>query len=450
MRRLYGVLLALALVLVNSCGGGSSSVSDSAKTTATTTPSVAAVTKSTGAFGGLMVNDQGEALMPLVSRDVSGTATGITGALWTDASGASVMVYLDDNGLPEKTVMGDFIILFSSWDTTAQTVDVAVIYAPTGLIQVFKGVTVDPQTLGTDIAAPLKLMDASKATCFPACDSDTANLAALIKLAALGVSVGGCGVGVAVSWGALALPCAGVIVSTAALVVDDEVWLNSLEKTSSVLTAIDAFKCTLGDAEGCVGAALEIGGSMVAATDTTLSDNSTHVTDANIFLQDPSAGSLSGDVVSGASPTGCVLSSSYECTEGSFLPCFTGGTKTCGSDCKWGACPATGSGDVATFDGTYTGGYSGSCTAFLTSGSVSGDATLVVSNGAITVSSDGGSGTGTVNSQGGSSFGAGGGGGISYSFTGTFSVSGSSGSASGTWTSSGSSTSCSGSWSVAR
>lgn len=450
MRRLYGVLLVLALVLVSSCGGGSSGVSDSATTKATTTPSVAAVTKSTGAFGGLMVNDQGEALMPLVSRDVSGTATGITGALWSDASGASVTVYLDDNGLPEKTVMGDFIILFSSWDATAQTVDVAVVYAPTGLIQVFKGVTVDPQTLGTDTAAPLKSMDASKATCFPACDSDTANLAALIKLAGLGVSVGGCGVGIAVSWGALALPCAGVIVSTATLVVDDEVWLNSLEKTSSVLTAIDAFKCTLGDAEGCVGAALEIGGSMVAATDTTLSDNGTHVTDANIFLQDPSAGSLSGDVVSGTTPTGCVLSSSYECTEGSFLPCFTGGTKTCGSDCKWGACPASSSGDVATFDGTYTGGYSGSCTAFLTSGSVSGDATLVVSNGSITVSSDGGSGTGTVNAQGGSSFGAGGSGSVSYSFSGTFSVSGSSGSASGTWTSSGSGTSCSGSWSAAR
>lgn len=450
MGRVCVVLAALVLTLVGGCGGSSGGSSDGTTTAAATTPSVAAVTKSTGAFGGLMVNDQGEALMPLVSRDVSGTATGITGALWTDASGASVVVYFDDNGLPEKTVMGDFIFLFSNWDTAAQTVDVAVIYPPTGFIQVFKGVAVDPQTLGTDIAASLKSLNGGKSTCFPACDSDTANLAALIKLAGLGVSVGGCGVGIAVSWGALALPCAGVIVSTATLVVDDEVWLNNLEKTSSVLTAIDAFKCTLGDAEGCVGAALEIGGSMVAATDTTLSDNSTHVTDANVFLQDPSAGSLSGNVVSGTTPTGCVLSSSYECTEGSFLPCFTGGTKTCGSDCKWGACPATSSGDVATFDGTYTGGYSGSCTAFLISGSVSGGATLVVSNGSITVSSDGGSGTGTVNSQGGSSFGAGGGGGISYAFTGTFSVSGSGGSASGTWTSSGSGTSCSGSWSVAR
>lgn len=442
------VLLGIILVLVSSCGGSSSS--DSGSTPTTTTPSVAAVTKSTGAFGGLMVNDQGEALMPLVSRDVNGVATGITGALWTDASGASVVVYFDSNGLPEKTVMGDFIILFSNWDTTAQTVDVAVIYPPTLLIQVFKGVTVDPQTLGTDVAAPFKSISGGKSTCFPACDSDAANLAALIKLAGLGISVGGCGVGIAVSWGALALPCAAVIVSTATLAVGDEEWIHNLEKTSEVLTAVEAFKCTLGNAESCVTAVLEVGGTMVASTDTTLEDNSTHVTDANIFLQDPNAGSLSGDVVSGTTPTGCVLSSSYECTEGSFLPCFTGGTKTCGSDCKWGACPASSNDDVSTFDGTYTGGYSGSCTAFQISGSVSGDATLVVSNGAITVSSDGGSGTGTVNSQGGSSFGAGGGGSVSYSFTGTFSVSGSSGSASGTWTSSGSDTSCSGSWSVAR
>lgn len=449
MSRQLVMLFAAVLLVVTSCGGsGGGGTSDGSSTT--TTPSVAAVTKGVGAFGALMVNDQGEALMPLVSRSSSGTITGITGALWSDSSGGSLTVYLGSDGLPTKTVLGDFILLFTDWDTTALTVNVAVIYSPTNFIQVFKGVTVDPQGLGSDVAAPFKAISTGKATCFPACESDTANLAALIKLAGLAVSVGGCGVGIAVSWGALALPCAGVIVSTATLVVGDEIWLGHLEKTSNVLTAIEAFKCTLGDAEGCVGAALEVGGSMVAATDTTLSDNSTHVTNANIFLQDPNSGSLSGDVVSGTTPTGCVLSSSYECTEGSFLPCFTGGTKTCGSDCKWGSCPASSSGDVSTFDGTYTGGYSGSCTTSVGSAPVSGDATLVVNDGSIAVSSDGGSGSGTVNSQGGSSFGAGGGGDTSYSFTGTFSVSGSSGSASGTWTASGSGISCSGSWSVAR
>ncbi len=441
LKRALALLVLCVFPFGFSCGGGGSS-----DATPSASPSVIAVSKSTGQFGGLMLNDQNEALMPIVSRNVSDTVTGIIGAAITDTSGSTTVVYLGDNGLPAQVVRGDYIFTFSNWDTTAQTVDIAVIYGPTSFIQAFKGVSVSTRGLGTDLTAPLK--SASKATCFPACDSDTANLAQLIKLAALGISVGTCGIATVTSLGAMALPCASVIVTTASLVIGDETWLNNLEKASAYFAADSLFHCVTGPAD-CVAAVLEVGGSLVAGTDKTINDNSDHVTTADTFVNDPAT--TNGEIEAGGSnPTGCVLSSAYECTEGAFLPCFTGGTKTCGSDCKWGSCPASGSGTVATFDGTYGGSYSGSCATSQGNAPVSGNVTLVVTNGSIAVSSGGGSGSGTVNAQGGSSFGAGGGGDVTYSFTGNFSVSGNNGSAVGSWGATGSDAVCNGTWNANR
>ena len=78
MRKIIKCVVVFAIIFCSfiSCGGSGGS------STAPTTPTVAAVTKSSGMFGGLMVSDQGETFMPMVSRDSSGNATGITGAVW--------------------------------------------------------------------------------------------------------------------------------------------------------------------------------------------------------------------------------------------------------------------------------------------------------------------------------------------------------------------------------
>jgi uncharacterized membrane protein YgcG len=299
-----------------------------------------------------MVNKAGETLLPMVTPD-RGT---IAGAIWkSEASGgASVVVYLDANGLPTKTIFGDFILLFSNWNIAARTVDIAEIYGPNGYIQVFKGASI-PLNVTLPSASTGSAMVA-KSTCFPACDSDAKNLAELLKFAGLGLSVGACGVATTVSLGAMALPCAGVIVTTAIAVVDNETWLNNLGDVGDILSKIDYFQCALGDAGACLSSALDVGSNVLSdasAIDTTYAPLDSIADNA---LVDPAQ--VSGVVEPGSGlPT--VPSGAYECTPGgsmSFEPCLSGGVRTCQPDYTWSACPDNPTGDVVDTDGGDTGG----------------------------------------------------------------------------------------------
>lgn len=345
----------------------------SSSTTGATIAKVAAVARSTGTFGALMVNDEGEMLLPLVDKDPITGKKQLSGALWSDATGGNVAVYFDSKGLPTKTVWGDYVLLFSNWDTVKGTVDIANVFAPNGYIKLFKSVQVNPQDMQKWNAAATASSSGSsvtttttKATCFPACDSDTKNLAELIKFGALGISVGACGVATTVSLGAMALPCAGLIISTASVVMSDETWLNNTEKTSGILTGIDAFKCALGSAESCISAALDVSSKTIEGIDTMLADDSGLITTADTFLTAPT---MSTGVAQQGSGT-LTCASAYQCTPGAYMPCYPEGVKQCGSSCTWGACPAK----VSTvITGGSTGGSSGStkdCTCYCDTGAV--------------------------------------------------------------------------------
>ena len=295
---------------------------------------VAAVLQSTGSFGALMVGEDGEMLLPIVDRDASGNATKITGALWiNNVSGTSVVVYLGDDGKPMKAVMGNYILLFSNWSADGNTADIAKIYTPTNYIEVFKR-----RSVNANLAANRSVSPAiAAATCFPACDTDTKNLAELLKIAGLGISVGACGVATTVSLGAMALPCAAVIVTTASLVVGNETWLGNLERAGDILGAVDVFQCVLLDPVACISAAIDMSSRTFGLLDLTLDGNSGLVTTANIFLSNPSQ--PSGVVQQGGGLPSCP--GIYECTPGgamSYLPCYPEGVRQCGASCTWGPC----------------------------------------------------------------------------------------------------------------
>lgn len=314
-----------------------------------TASDVAAVLQSTGPFGAFMVDKNGEMLLPLVDRDASGNATKITGALYTNnVSGTSAVVYLGDDGMPTKTVMGDYILLFSNWSADGKTVDIAKIYTPTNYIEVFKGVSVNASSaafqsvsVATKVASNRNSIS-TKATCFPVCDTNTKNLAELLKIAGLGISLGTCGIATTVSLGAMALPCIGVIVSTASLVVGNETWLGNLESTERILGTVDVFQCALLpvllDPVPCYSVALDLSSRTLNLLDKTLDENSGLVTTANIFLSDPSQ--PSGVVQQGGGLPSCP-DDTYECTPGgamSYLPCYPDGVRQCGASCTWGPC----------------------------------------------------------------------------------------------------------------
>jgi len=300
---------------------------------------VAAVPQASGKFGALMVSTEGQMLLPIVSRD--GDNDRIVGAMFRDASGTSVTLFLDSvTGLPSKTVLGDFVLLFSNWDTIGKKVDIARIYAPTGYIEIFRDVKLDPGSLGSasspgEPAPSLPGELSSSLTCFPACESDEKNFRELLKVAGLGLSIGGCGVATAISWGAMALPCAGLLVSTATMVVGDEEWLGNLEEMGNILGAVQVFQCGMGGAESCVAVAVDLAGNSLDLDSKTVEQDDGLIFTAQAALDNPEA---PAGIVQGTAPT-CL--DHYECTPGAYMPCYPEGVKQCNQDCTWSSCPST-------------------------------------------------------------------------------------------------------------
>ena len=349
-------ILLLAFVLAScgsSSGGGSSS--NSGGGSSTTIPSKAAALQGSGPFGAIMVAKTGEVLLPMVSSDRST----ITGAIWNSETGGTATVFLDPTThLPTKTILGDFIFLFSNWNTTAGTVDIAEIYGPNKYIQLFKGASIPSSTIAN---ANLSSKDmASKSTCFPACDSDAKNLSELLKFAGLGISIGACGVATTVSLGAMALPCAGVIVTTAIAVVDTDTWLQNLDNADAILASIDAAQCASLDVESCISTIL--GGLSKLFDDANTVDTTYAPVEAtaDTALTDPAQPS---EVLPGGGALPIAAATTYECDpNGAMLyePCLTGGTKTCQSNFTYSACPNAPSTSSSSGSGSSGSGSSGS------------------------------------------------------------------------------------------
>jgi uncharacterized membrane protein YgcG len=346
----------------------------------TSTPNLpfAAVSQSSGPFGALMVNDNHETLLPMVSRDASGNATGITGALWTSAAG-SVAVFVDDNGLPKQTVMGDVILLFSNWNTTANTVDIAAVYAPNSYVVVVKGVRVD--TMGVSLntlsfrpsfEAPRSSSLSLQSTCFPACGSNTENLAVLLKVAGLAIEIGACGAATAAIAAApvtallvaeLVVPCTGAIINTVTVVTGSEEWLGNAKNVDFILSLAD---CTLPAPGGCIGAALDFGSKVTDLVAKLLSDDGAQISTGKAFLTNPAQATGVGQ--QGSGPPMCPMA--YECTPGKYMPCYPDGVKQCSAGCLWSSCPSsTTSGNSSGSSTGSSGGSSGTSSGGGSSGS---------------------------------------------------------------------------------
>jgi hypothetical protein len=324
-------------------GGGSSSGSDSGgggENTAET--DVAAIWTSNDTFGALMVHKNGEMLIPITEGSGPGEVTRLIGAMWIDVSGSSVIVYLDNDGFPTEAIVGDFILRYSNWDTTAQTVDIALIYTPSGYIEIFKGASVDMTgiNLPFDVTAVTAAI-AGNAICFPTCENSLQNLSQLLSITGAAITVGACGVATTVSLGAAAIPCTGLIISTAGLIVPDDWWLNDPEVLGNTLTVNEAFSCATGGVIECSSAALSLCGRVVDLANESQNNSSDMINAADLFLQDDNV--FSGVAQAGDGLPSCTLS--YECTPGSYMPCYPDGVKQCLSECSWGSCNATSCGD---------------------------------------------------------------------------------------------------------
>ncbi|MBP7381622.1 hypothetical protein KBA39_04410 [Myxococcota bacterium] len=293
---------------------------------------LAAVSLDDETFGAMLVSSDGEQLLPVVARNDSLEPTAVTGAVWMDGNGSSIVVDLDPGtGLPSKVVLGDYIILFANWNQDGTVADVARIYGPTEYIEILRGVQVREPEPQVETEAGVV---ASAATCLPNCPSKERTQAELLKVAGLGLSIATCGLATAASWGAMLLPCSGVVVSSAKMLTPEESWLNApLERADKLLSGIDILQCITGDVSGCVSAALNRASSERQKAADREEAYQNLVQAANDRL-------MNGEIQSGYQEGGqpaCI--DYYACTPGLTLNCIEGGTKTCQEDCTWGKCP---------------------------------------------------------------------------------------------------------------
>jgi hypothetical protein len=290
---------------------------------------VAAMPVDEGAFGSLAVDDDGNRLMTMVARDGEGRATEVTGALWMNARGESLMVSLDPvTNLPDRMVVGGFVLLFSDWRWHGDwgLADVARIHVASGFIDVHRDVVMgDPPTHPRSIQSAL--------TCFPACSTDDQNFSELLKIAGLGISIGACGVATGISWGAAAIPCAGLVVSSAKMVVSDEKWLGWMDKVGPLLLGIDILGCIGGNYADCIQVQLSLASDDLDEHVQTMNEAEPFIGIATAWLDTPG---LPEGVVQGEEP-GCI--DQYQCEPGHFLPCYPEGVRECLADCTWGPCP---------------------------------------------------------------------------------------------------------------
>ena len=331
-------LMMMFLMVIGGCSsGGGDEVGSNTPTKEST---VVAVSQKSGPFGAIMVSKDGEMLLPIVDRDASGKLTKITGALYVNnVTGERVFVYLDINGRPTKTVIGDYILLYSNWSASGKTVDIVKIYTPTNYIEIFKGVSINAESAKAIFKGPSII---NKASCFPGlCATETEDLAALLRIAALGINIGVCGTATVATFGiGTIFACSSLIVTTANLVMGDEKWLGNNPLFESILFGGDVFACLRipPDPPACVTAYLETSAAFVDLSNAFVHENSENITAAEISFSNPNQ--LSGVVQQGGGLPS-VPSGQYQCTPGGamhYVPCLYQGVRECQSNYKYGPC----------------------------------------------------------------------------------------------------------------
>ena len=178
------------------------------------------------------------------------------------------------------------------------------------------------------------------ATCFPPyCDTEIQNLAAILKIAGLGVSLASC-LGAVSSAGTLTpliIPCTGYVVSIATFLMGDETWLG-LKGLEAGFSANDGLECLGGKILSCVSNILYVGSELLDKYDEISNKEKSY--DIMSAFNDLYAGNSSGIVQLG-NGTPPVLPPKYECIPGGSMhwePCLLEGARECQPDYTYGPC----------------------------------------------------------------------------------------------------------------
>jgi hypothetical protein len=258
--------------------------------------------------------------------------------------------YFDNDGRPAKAFMGDFIILYSNWSADNKTVDIAIIYTSTDYIEITRGVKVNTNSTMKNSSAFLQNFsqlttnlsnDTSRqlATCFPGCNTPTKTLAAILKIAGLGISLSSC-LGAALSSAGtltpLIIPCSGLVVSTATFLMGDESWLG-LQGLEAGFSANDGFECLGGNIWSCVSYISYVGSELLDKYNEISNKEKSY----DIMAAYNALYAGNNGIVQLGNGTPPVLPPKYECIPGGsmdWVPCLLGGARKCQPDYTYGPC----------------------------------------------------------------------------------------------------------------
>lgn len=237
----------------------------------------------------LAVHENGEQLVAMTETDSSGNITAVTGAVWFSPDGDSFVVQNGKDGLPEKIITGNFMIILSNY--TSNTVDVAVV-SSTGEIELVKNTPVNPDELlelrslhsqATNADGSVKLASLASPIL-----SNSKSLSRTLRLASFTISVAGCVVAgifsTALTFGAalavLAIPCGSAIVSGVQLLTEkeDDVALSSTSK------ALGAIACATGGADDCVALILDTTADVVSVAEEEVADREATIERAKLSI----------------------------------------------------------------------------------------------------------------------------------------------------------------------
>jgi hypothetical protein len=243
--------------------------------TFTSTYGIAASFTDDSNYGAIAVHQNGERLVAMTDTDASGILRKVTGAVWLSPHDDAFVVYNGVDGLPERAVFGDYIILFLNY--SANSVDVALI-SPDGLIEVTNDVQVDPEHLSQLQARRSSVGVLASPSNIPY-QGDGLTLVSTLRLAALAVSVASCVTAVILSAG-IALPCAAAVVSAAILLLpEDNVALSATSKS------LGTIGCGVLDTGSCISLALDVTADVASLSDQTLESRETAINRTEFSLE---------------------------------------------------------------------------------------------------------------------------------------------------------------------
>jgi hypothetical protein len=86
----------------------------------------------------------GEKLISMTETDSQGNITNVKGAIWVSPDDEVIVVYLNEDGLPDRLIVQEYVFLFSNY--SGSTVDIAII-SPSGSISVSRNVSIELEKL---------------------------------------------------------------------------------------------------------------------------------------------------------------------------------------------------------------------------------------------------------------------------------------------------------------